>query len=174
MKRRTALTAAVVLGGALGLATAPGFSQTAPGGATPGAPSTKDRAPTSPGAPGAAGESQAPGATGTKKGADTMSSAQIKELQQALQKKGHNPGASGVMDDKTREAIRAFQKEEGLAVTGNVDEKTAKALGVSISADRPGAGTTPGGSGAGGLGGSGKGSSERPASPGSPGGSSVK
>lgn len=153
----------------MGLTGAPGFSQTAPGSGKQDIPSAQDRA------PGAAGQSeQQPRATDTKKGAD-MSSAQIKQVQDALQAKGHNPGTSGVMDDKTREAIRAFQKAEGLAVTGTVDERTAKALGVSVSGARSGSGAGSGGtgSGAGGLGGS-KGSSERPATPGSPGGSGLK
>ena len=84
-----------------------------------------------------------------------MSASEIKQVQQALKAKGHDAGTSGVMDDKTREAIRAFQKKEGLTMTGTVDEKTAQALGVSSkSSSGSGASGSRGSSGATGSSGS--------------------
>jgi hypothetical protein len=61
-------------------------------------------------------------------------SAQTTQVQQALKAKGYDPGAiNGVMSSQTQEALRRFQKENGLQVTGTVDAQTAKALGVSTS-----------------------------------------
>ena len=62
-----------------------------------------------------------------------MSAQDIQKVQDALKAKGHNPGTSGTMDDQTRDAIRAFQKANNLTLTGTVDEKTAAALGVTLS-----------------------------------------
>jgi peptidoglycan hydrolase-like protein with peptidoglycan-binding domain len=78
-----------------------------------------------------------------------MTADEIKQVQQALQTKGHSAGTSGVMDEKTRDAIRAFQKANGLTMTGTVDDKTAQALGVSTkSSSGSGASGSRGSSGA--------------------------
>ena len=122
-KKKSALTAAVIFG--VGLAATPAFSQSAPGGKS--VPSDIDRSPTTPGRE----QQLPPSGRDTPKGTEGMSASDIKQVQQALKAKGHDAGTSGVMDDKTREAIRAFQKAEGLTMTGTVDDKTAQALGVS-------------------------------------------
>ncbi|HEU4640771.1 MAG TPA: peptidoglycan-binding domain-containing protein [Candidatus Binatia bacterium] len=122
-KKKSALTAAVIFG--VGLAATPAFSQSAPGGKS--APSDLDRTPTAPGRE----QQLPPSGREIPKGTEGMSASDIKQVQQALKAKGHDAGTSGVMDDKTREAIRAFQKSEGLTMTGTIDDKTAKALGVS-------------------------------------------
>ena len=122
-KKKSALTAAVIFG--VGLAVTPAFSQSAPGGKS--APSDLDRTPTAPGRE----QQLPPSGREIPKGTEGMSASDIKQVQQALKAKGHDAGTSGVMDDKTREAIRAFQKSEGLTMTGTIDDKTAKALGVS-------------------------------------------
>jgi peptidoglycan hydrolase-like protein with peptidoglycan-binding domain len=67
--------------------------------------------------------------------ATAQSNTQTTQIQQALKAKGYDPGAiNGVMGSQTQEALRKFQKENGLQVTGTVDAQTAKALGVSASA----------------------------------------
>ncbi|HTN70906.1 MAG TPA: peptidoglycan-binding domain-containing protein [Methylomirabilota bacterium] len=60
-----------------------------------------------------------------------MSSSQIIKAQEALKEKGDNPGpADGIMGKKTRAALEAFQKANGLKATGTLDDKTAEKLGV--------------------------------------------
>jgi peptidoglycan hydrolase-like protein with peptidoglycan-binding domain len=74
------------------------------------------------------------GSTG-QAAASGQSSAQTTQIQQALKAKGYDPGKiDGMMSSQTQEALRKFQKENGLQVTGKVDAQTAKALGVSSSA----------------------------------------
>lgn len=56
-----------------------------------------------------------------------------REIQQALQEKGFEPGSvDGMMSSQTKQAISEFQRESNLPVTGTVDEKTAERLGVEI------------------------------------------
>lgn len=157
-KKKSALTAAVIFG--VGLAATPVFSQSAPGGKS--VPPDLDRTPTTPGRE----QQLPPSGREIPKGTEGISGQDIKQVQQALKAKGHDAGTSGVMDDKTREAIRAFQKANGLTMTGTVDDKTAQALGVSTkpssgsgaSGSRGSSGDTgsPGSSGATGSGASGK------------------
>ncbi|WP_163270583.1 peptidoglycan-binding protein [Chelativorans alearense] len=65
---------------------------------------------------------------GTATGSVDMRKA-IGNIQVILNKNGFDAGpADGVMGDKTRAAIRAFQKENGLAVTGAVDDALVRAL----------------------------------------------
>ncbi len=56
---------------------------------------------------------------------------QLRLLQQELIKQGYKPGvADGLMGKRTRAAIRMFQKENGLAITGKADAATYEALGI--------------------------------------------
>jgi Putative peptidoglycan binding domain len=56
-----------------------------------------------------------------------------KEIEQALQNKGFEPGAvDGVIDSQTQSAISQFQRDKNLPATGTVDEQTAKQLGVEM------------------------------------------
>ena len=56
-----------------------------------------------------------------------------KEIEQALQDKGMEPGSvDGVIDSQTQAAISQFQRDNNLPATGMVDEQTAKQLGVEI------------------------------------------
>lgn len=125
MKNKRSIVTAVVLGGTLGLAANPVWAQTVEKKSVPAA---QDRIPTKP------GDDQAlpPRASEGKAGA-AMSAQDIQKVQDALKAKGHNPGMNGTMDDRTRDAIRAFQKANNLTLTGTVDEKTAAALGVTLS-----------------------------------------
>jgi peptidoglycan hydrolase-like protein with peptidoglycan-binding domain len=113
-----------------------------------------------------AGESsaRAPALTG-QAAAGAQSSAQTTQIQQALKAKGFDPGKiDGVMSSQTQEALRKFQKANGLQVTGTVDAQTAKALGVSTSASGSresgaGSGSSSGSSGSSGSRGSSGGTS---------------
>src|SRR4029077_19235956 len=66
-------------------------------------------------------------------GTPELSKTDMRAVEEALQAKGYKPGKiDGVADDSTRGAIRAFQKDNGFAMTGMVDQKTADRLGVAI------------------------------------------
>ena len=61
----------------------------------------------------------------------------VKEIQQALKDhgyylsyKGHYLKVDGKFQSCTERSVKQFQKDKGLKVTGNVDEKTAKKLGL--------------------------------------------
>lgn len=57
--------------------------------------------------------------------------ARIKEVQQALKDKGHDPGPiDGVMGAKTKEALKEFQTASNLQPTGALNAQTAEKLGV--------------------------------------------
>jgi len=52
-----------------------------------------------------------------------------KKIEEALQERFHDPGAiDGVIDERTRDALREFQRLNHLPVTGVVDEQTAAKL----------------------------------------------
>ena len=60
---------------------------------------------------------------------------QVKAAQQALKDKGHDPGAiDGVMGPKTKQALRDFQKKEGLKESGQLDSETMAKLDMKTSA----------------------------------------
>ena len=52
----------------------------------------------------------------------------VKELQQLLKAKGYDVLESGFFGDKTREAVKKFQKDNELNPNGKVDSKTLSAL----------------------------------------------
>lgn len=60
--------------------------------------------------------------------------AMVKKIQLALKKKGYYKGsklkANGVYEKFTQRAVMQFQKDNGLKVTGKVDESTAKKLKI--------------------------------------------
>ena len=58
----------------------------------------------------------------------------VKAAQQALKDKGHDPGPiDGVMGPHTMQALKDFQKAEGLKATGRLDSQTREKLGVASS-----------------------------------------
>lgn len=62
----------------------------------------------------------------------------VRKAQQALKQKGFDPGpVNGVMGDETQQAIKEFQKANGLSATGILDEKTKKELGFEETAASP-------------------------------------
>src|SRR5262249_2872377 len=71
---------------------------------------------------------------GESSGARPMGSQQhIQMTQQALKDKGYDPGPiDGVQGPQTVAALKAYQKAEGLRVTGRADAETLNKLGVGI------------------------------------------
>ncbi|HEY2987558.1 MAG TPA: peptidoglycan-binding domain-containing protein [Candidatus Binatia bacterium] len=96
-----------------------------------------------------------PSQTGmTRSGGASAGSQDIKKVQQALKEKGQDPGViDGVMGPKTREALRAFQQQQGLNTTGTLDDQTKAALGIegksskSAKSSKSGAAASRSGSG---------------------------
>jgi peptidoglycan hydrolase-like protein with peptidoglycan-binding domain len=73
----------------------------------------------------------------------------VKEVQQALKEKGHDPGpVDGAMGTRTKKAIRSFQSANNLTPSGTINAETAEKLGVkansSPSSSRPRAGSPAG------------------------------
>jgi murein L,D-transpeptidase YcbB/YkuD len=67
--------------------------------------------------------------------AQQLSSEQIRQVQQKLQEEGHSPGAiDGQWGPQTQAAVREFQQEKNLTVTGQLDQETLKELGVEAEA----------------------------------------
>jgi peptidoglycan hydrolase-like protein with peptidoglycan-binding domain len=66
----------------------------------------------------------------------------VRQVQQALKDKGHDPGPiDGVVGSQTKAALKSYQQAEGLKATGRLDAQTMAKLGVSDapSASPPGA-----------------------------------
>jgi len=60
----------------------------------------------------------------------TLNPQWILRVQQALQRKGFDPGpADGVLGPMTREAVREYQDRYGMPATGELDNQTLYALG---------------------------------------------
>ncbi len=57
---------------------------------------------------------------------------EVKEVQQRLKQLGFDPGpADGLPGAATSSALRAYQRQQGLQVTGHLDNRTQQALGIS-------------------------------------------
>jgi peptidoglycan hydrolase-like protein with peptidoglycan-binding domain len=55
----------------------------------------------------------------------------IKEVQEALKDKGHDPGpVDGIMGARTKEALKSFQTASNLQPSGTLNAETAQKLGV--------------------------------------------
>ena len=63
----------------------------------------------------------------------------IRAAQQALARQNYYRGAiNGQLDDATQRALFEFQIDKGIIATGNLDGRTAQALGISGTTDAPG------------------------------------
>jgi hypothetical protein len=71
-------------------------------------------------------------APATAQASATLSESTIKALQEALSKQGIAVKADGVMNDETRSAIRKYQSQHHLPVTGEADKATLDKLGVAV------------------------------------------
>ena len=61
------------------------------------------------------------------------SAARIREAQQALTRANYYRGSiNGLLDDDTRNALFQFQVDHGMRGTGNLDGRTAQALGINL------------------------------------------
>ncbi len=98
--------------------------------------------------------SAGPGATGQE-----MDSYTVRQLQQALQGKGHDVGGvDGIMGPRTQSALRQYQQAHGMQATGRLDQQTGSSLGLSSGGtNRSGAGSTGGSMNPGSTGSSGAG-----------------
>jgi len=120
MKKNTTIVAAVLLGGTVGLASHPALSQEAPGETR-----QPDRQLTRPGD----NENIHGMHSG---GTQELSKDDMRVVQQSLKSEGYDPGREdGLADDNTRQAIREFQRDKELAMTGVIDQRTAENLGLS-------------------------------------------
>jgi peptidoglycan hydrolase-like protein with peptidoglycan-binding domain len=55
----------------------------------------------------------------------------VRQVQQALKDKGHDPGpVDGIVGKRTSKALKDFQKAEGLQPTGKLDSETMAVLGM--------------------------------------------
>jgi peptidoglycan hydrolase-like protein with peptidoglycan-binding domain len=73
----------------------------------------------------------------------SMSSDQVRQIQQALSDRGFDPGpVDGVMGPKTRQAMRNFRQAQGLSGGDNADSATLSALGVDKTTSSSAGGTT--------------------------------
>lgn len=57
----------------------------------------------------------------------------IRQVQEQLSQKGHEVSVDGQMGPQTKQALKKFQKDEGLQASGQLDEKTLSALGIEGS-----------------------------------------
>ena len=122
MQRRKSIIAAIVLSSAVGFASSAAWSQQVPDGSRQTNPNL-----TRP------GDENPPGAE--HKGTPGLSKSDMRKVEEALQAKGYKVGKiDGMADDDARKAISAFQKDNGLTITGTIDERTADKLGVRIAA----------------------------------------
>ncbi len=61
----------------------------------------------------------------------TPSYAQVRKAQQRLKSRGYQPGsADGMIGPQTIAALRRYQSNNGLTVTGKVDSDTLDSLGI--------------------------------------------
>lgn len=75
----------------------------------------------------------------------------IRQIQEALSERGHDVQADGQWNQQTADAVREFQREEGLDPSGDLTMSTVRALGVDIQelgqqpqqAEIPGEGQQP-------------------------------
>lgn len=65
-----------------------------------------------------------------------LSQAEIRQVQERLQKLGYYEGAiDGIYGPKTAEAMREYQRAQGLSVTGRLNQETAQALQIGEAAE---------------------------------------
>jgi len=67
----------------------------------------------------------------------------VKQAQEKLSAAGHDAGAAdGKMGPKTQAALKEFQQSKGLQASGQLDQKTVAALGVSSGGSSSSAGAS--------------------------------
>lgn len=82
--------------------------------------------------------------------ASSQSQEMVKQAQEKLSAAGHDAGEpDGIMGPKTQSALKEFQESKGLQASGELDQKTMAALGMSEGSSSSG-GSSSGGSSSGG------------------------
>lgn len=67
----------------------------------------------------------------------------VRTIQTKLKRWGYyNGGVDGIFGTQTQNAVKHFQRKNGLAADGIVGNATAKAMGISLSSGASGSGTT--------------------------------
>ncbi len=67
--------------------------------------------------------------------AQSASREEVKAIQLTLKQQGYSPGPiDGILGSKTTKALREFQKDKKLPVTGKIDEATTKLLQAATGA----------------------------------------
>ncbi len=67
---------------------------------------------------------------------------EIKQAQEALDQKGFHVSADGVLGPQTKQALSKFQQQQKLQQTGELDQQTMSALGLSQSGSTTGQGNS--------------------------------
>jgi peptidoglycan hydrolase-like protein with peptidoglycan-binding domain len=81
---------------------------------------------------------------GVQQNKNRLSRDEIMRAQQALDQKGFDVGkADGIMGARTRQALDKFQQQQKLQQTGQLDQNTLSALGVSQQGSTTGQGGSP-------------------------------
>jgi peptidoglycan hydrolase-like protein with peptidoglycan-binding domain len=83
----------------------------------------------------AASTSNQPASSNSASGMASSEGAQadpkVRQVQQALKDKGHDPGEiDGIMGPQTQQALQSFQQAQGISGSGDLDQQTLAALGV--------------------------------------------
>jgi peptidoglycan hydrolase-like protein with peptidoglycan-binding domain len=82
--------------------------------------------------------------TSERSGTMNLSRDEIRQVQLMLNQKGFNIGEpDGVMGPRTKEALMAFQRREGFQASGQIDQQTMAALGMSGTMGRQGGQAQP-------------------------------
>jgi peptidoglycan hydrolase-like protein with peptidoglycan-binding domain len=88
-------------------------------------------------------EPQAQSGQSTQAQSSGQSPELVKQAQEKLSAAGHDAGtADGKMGPKTQAALKEFQQSKGLQASGQLDQKTVAALGVSSSGSSASAGAS--------------------------------
>ncbi len=74
---------------------------------------------------------------------ETLTTSETKTVQKKLKNWGYYKGSvDGIYGSKTKQAVRLFQKKNGLTVDGIVGKNTARALGMTIRGSQTGKATS--------------------------------
>lgn len=65
-----------------------------------------------------------------------LSNADVKDVQESLNDEGYNIAVDGIWGPQTTRAIRAYQRQNNLGVTGNLDTRTLAELDVDVDGSR--------------------------------------
>lgn len=77
--------------------------------------------------------------TGTDMTAGTFDQNTIRNVQQQLRDQGYDVQVDGIMGPGTQNALRRYQTDNDLQATGNLNQETIDALGVSVGERAPAA-----------------------------------